>query len=185
MVFFVQGNIDFKKVIRTVEKAVSDISLSETNRQRIAPFTYIPQTLTINKDTHQAHVMIGSRGYNVEANLTSYTDTGVFCIYFGTDTEDVDHCIRLVHKELKKLRDNKLTGAQLTAAKKQIIGQIGVASDNFENNALDMGKAFLHYGKFEGPGEVFKRIEALTAEQLLEIANEMFAEEYLSTLVYS
>ena len=123
--------------------------------------------------------------YNVEANLTSYTDTGVFCIYFGTDTEDVDHCIRLVHKELKKLRDNKLTGAQLTAAKKQIIGQIGVASDNFENNALDMGKAFLHYGKFEGPGEVFKRIEALTAEQLLEIANEMFAEEYLSTLVYS
>ena len=121
MVFFVQGNIDFKKVIRTVEKAVSDISLSETNRQRIAPFTYIPQTLTINKDTHQAHVMIGSRGYhaydekrtglyllnnilggpgmnsrlnlalrerrglvyNVEANLTSYTDTGVFCIYFG------------------------------------------------------------------------------------------------------
>lgn len=223
MVFFVQGNIDFKKVIRTVEKAVSDISLSETNRQRIAPFTYIPQTLTINKDTHQAHVMIGSRGYhaydekrtglyllnnilggpgmnsrlnlalrerrglvyNVEANLTSYTDTGVFCIYFGTDTEDVDHCIRLVHKELKKLRDNKLTGAQLTAAKKQIIGQIGVASDNFENNALDMGKAFLHYGKFEGPGEVFKRIEALTAEQLLEIANEMFTEEYLSTLVYS
>lgn len=139
MVFFVQGNIDFKKVIRTVEKAVSDISLSETNRQRIAPFTYIPQTLTINKDTHQAHVMIGSRGYhaydekrtglyllnnilggpgmnsrlnlalrerrglvyNVEANLTSYTDTGVFCIYFGTDTEDVGHCIRLVHKELK------------------------------------------------------------------------------------
>ena len=123
--------------------------------------------------------------YNVESNVTSYTDTGVFCIYFGTDTEDVDHCIRLVHKELKKLRDNKLTGAQLTAAKKQIIGQIGVASDNFENNALDMGKAFLHYGKFEGPGEVFKRIEALTAEQLLEIANEMFAEEYLSTLVYS
>ena len=123
--------------------------------------------------------------YNVEANLTSYTDTGVFCIYFGTDTEDVDHCIRLVHKELKKLRDNKLTDAQLTAAKKQIIGQIGVASDNFENNALDMGKAFLHYGKFEGPGEVFKRIEALTADHLLEIANEMFAEEYLSTLVYS
>ena len=60
MVFFVQGNIDFKKVIRTVEKAVSDISLSETNRQRIAPFTYIPQTLTINKDTHQAHVMIAA-----------------------------------------------------------------------------------------------------------------------------
>ena len=227
MVFFVLGDVDFRRVVRLAEKLGGDLpggGIGDTvTARRTPPPLYVPDRLVLDKGTNQAHVMLGARGYtaydhrrtalyllnnllggpgmnsrlnlalrerrglvyNVEANLTSYTDTGVFCIYFGTDTEDVDHCIRLVHKELKKLRDNKLTGAQLTAAKKQIIGQIGVASDNFENNALDMGKAFLHYGKFEGPGEVFKRIEALTAEQLLEIANEMFAEEYLSTLVYS
>lgn len=222
MVFFIQGNIDFKKVIRIVEKATADIPFRPIDRERTEPFVYIPQTLTLNKDTHQSHVMIGSRGYNaysekrtglyllnnllggpgmnsrlnvslrerrglvynVEANLTSYTDTGVFCIYFGTDPQDVDRCISLVHKELKKLRDNKLSSSQLTAAKKQIIGQIGVAGDNFENNALDMGKTFLHYDRFEEHQEVFKRIEALTAEHLLEIANEMFDESYLSTLIY-
>lgn len=222
MVFFVQGNIDFKRVVRTVEKATADIAFTDIEPARTAPPAYSPRTLTLNKDTHQAHVMIGSRGYNaynekrtglyvlnnllggpgmnsrlnlalrerrglvynVEANLTSYTDTGVFCIYFGTDPEDVDRCVKLVHKELKKLRDNKLSTAQLAAAKKQIIGQIGVAGDNFENNALDMGKTFLHYGKFEKPEEVFRRIEALTAEQLLDIANEMFDESYLSTLIY-
>jgi hypothetical protein len=201
---------------------IADIPFSITERQRTEPFLYIPKTLTLNKETHQAHVMIGSRGYNaynekrtglyllnnllggpgmnsrlnvslrerrglvynVEANLTSYTDTGVFCIYFGTDPEDADRCIGLVHKELKKLRDSKLSSSQLSAAKKQIIGQIGVAGDNFENNALDMGKTFLHYGKFEGPEEVFKRIEMLTAEHLWDIANEMFDENYLSTLIY-
>ncbi|MCD7926996.1 MAG: insulinase family protein [Bacteroides sp.] len=222
MVFFIQGNIDFKKVIRIVEKATADIPFRPIDHERTEPFVYIPQTLTLNKDTHQSHVMIGSRGYNaysekrtglyllnnllggpgmnsrlnvslrerrglvynVEANLTSYTDTGVFCIYFGTDPQDVDRCISLVHKELKKLRDNKLSSSQLTAAKKQIIGQIGVAGDNFENNALDMGKTFLHYDRFEEHQEVFKRIEALTAEHLLEIANEMFDESYLSTLIY-
>lgn len=222
MVFFIQGNIDFKKVIRIVEKATADIPFRPINRERTEPFVYIPQTLTLNKDTHQSHVMIGSRGYNaysekrtglyllnnllggpgmnsrlnvslrerrglvynVEANLTSYTDTGVFCIYFGTDPQDVDRCISLVHKELKKLRDNKLSSSQLAAAKKQIIGQIGVAGDNFENNALDMGKTFLHYDRFEEHQEVFKRIEALTAEHLLGIANEMFDESYLSTLIY-
>ena len=222
MIFFIQGNIDFKKVIRTIEKVTADIPFSITERQRTEPFLYIPKALTLNKETHQAHVMIGSRGYNaynekrtglyllnnllggpgmnsrlnvslrerrglvynVEANLTSYTDTGVFCIYFGTDPEDADRCIGLVHKELKKLRDSKLSSSQLSAAKKQIIGQIGVAGDNFENNALDMGKTFLHYGKFEGPEEVFKRIEMLTAEHLWDIANEMFDENYLSTLIY-
>lgn len=82
------------------------------------------------------------------------------------------------------MRDTKMTTSQLAAAKKQLIGQIGVASDNFENNALGMAKTFLHYNKFENLDVVCKRIEALTADELLEVANEMFAEEYLSTLIY-
>ena len=122
--------------------------------------------------------------YNVESNLTSYTDTGAFCIYFGTDIEDMDICLKLTYKELKRMRDVKMTSSQLAAAKKQLIGQIGVASDNFENNALGMAKTYLHYHKYESSESVFHRIEALTAEQLLEVANEMFAEEYLSTLIY-
>lgn len=122
--------------------------------------------------------------YNVESNLTSYTDTGTFCIYFGCDPDDEELCTRLVMKELKRLRDRKLTATQLHAAQKQLIGQIGVASDNNENNALGMGKAFLHYNKYEGSEAVFRRIEALTPETLLDVAGEMLAEDYLSTLVY-
>ena len=92
--------------------------------------------------------------------------------------------MRLVMKELKSLRDNKMTSQQLAAAKKQLIGQIGVASDNNENNALGMAKTFLHYHKYETSEAVYQRIEQLTPEILLEVANEMFAEDYLSTLIY-
>ena len=222
MVFFVQGNVDFKRVVRLLEKAVSDIPATITERNRIKPELYIPQNKTIHRDTHQAHVMIGCRSYdthdkkrtalyllnnilggpgmnsrlnvalrersglvyNVEANLTSYTDTGLFSIYFGTDQEDVKRCIRLVHKELKRLREKPLSSTQLTTAQKQIIGQIGVAADNFENNALNMAKTYLHYNKYEEPQEVYKRIQSLTPQDLWEVANEMFCEENLSTLMY-
>ena len=222
MVFFVQGNVDFKRVVRLLEKAVSEISATITERNRIKPELYIPQNKTIHRDTHQAHVMIGCRSYdthdkkrtalyllnnilggpgmnsrlnvalrersglvyNVEANLTSYTDTGLFSIYFGTDQEDVKRCIRLVHKELKRLREKPLSSTQLTTAQKQIIGQIGVAADNFENNALNMAKTYLHYNKYEEPQEVYKRIQSLTPQDLWEVANEMFCEENLSTLIY-
>lgn len=222
MVFFVQGQHDFKKIIRLAEKHLSDIPAVTVDNQRMPPPLYVPERLVVPKDTHQAHVMIGSRGYNayddkrtalyllnnvlggpgmnsklnvslrerrglvynVESNLTSYTDTGAFCIYFGTDIEDMDTCLKLTYKELKRMRDVKMTSSQLAAAKKQLIGQIGVASDNFENNALGMAKTYLHYHKYESSESVFHRIEALTAEQLLEVANEMFAEEYLSTLIY-
>ena len=122
--------------------------------------------------------------YNVESNLTSYTDTGVFNIYFGTDTNDTDRCIELTLKELKRLREHPLTTLQLSAAKKQLIGQVGVASDNFENAALGMAKTYLHYGKYEGSAALYRRIEALTSQELWDIANELFREENLTTLIY-
>ena len=222
MLFFVLGDFNFQKIVRQVEKLLVDLPLVTVENQRTIPPLYVPEQLVVHKETHQAHVMIGSRGYNayddkrtalyllnnilggpgmnsrlnvslrerrglvytVESNLTSYTDTGAFCIYFGTDPEDVDTCLKLTYKELKRMRDVKMTSSQLMAAKKQLIGQIGVASDNNENNALGMAKTFLHYNKYESSESVFRRIEALTAEGLLEVANEMFAEEYLSTLIY-
>jgi predicted Zn-dependent peptidase len=122
--------------------------------------------------------------YNVESNLTSYTDTGVLNIYFGTDANDTDRCIELTLKELQRLRERPLTALQLMAAKKQLIGQVGVASDNFESTALGMAKTFLHYGKYEGPEALYRRIEALTAQELWDISNELFREENLTTLIY-
>ncbi len=222
MVFFVYGNLNFRQIVRTVGKAVSDIPPGTSDIQRDAPLPYEPKRITLHKDTHQTHIMLGGRGfhaydkrrtglyllnnllggpgmnsrlnvslrekrgliYNIESNISSYTDTGTFCIYFGCDDKDADRCTELVLKELKKLREHALTATQLNAAKKQIIGQIGVAGDNFESNALGMGKYFLHYKKYEEKEELFKRIEALTSSSLLDIANELFDENYLSMLSY-
>lgn len=223
LIFFVQGNLDFNRIVRSMEKVTAGIPFSTTeNYTRQAPGPYHPRQVVLHKDTHQAHVMIGGRGYNayderrtglyllnnilggpgmnsrlnvalrekrglvysVESNLTAYSDTGTFCIYFGCDLKDTDRCIELVQKELRNLREQPLTTSRLNAAKKQIIGQIGVASDNFESNALDMAKSFLHYKQYEAKEKLFQRIESLTASYLQDIANEMFDENYLSTLIY-
>ena len=93
-------------------------------------------------------------------------------------------CTRLVYRELKRLRDHRLTATQLAAAQKQLIGQIGVASDNNENNALGMAKTFLHYNRYESQEAVCRRISELTADELLAVAGEMLSEDYLSMLVY-
>lgn len=122
--------------------------------------------------------------YNVESNLTGYTDTGVFNIYFGCDTRDANRCIELTHNELKRLCTTPLSTLQLTAAKKQLIGQVGVAADNFENTALGMAKTYLHHNTYEGPEALYHRIESLTAKELWEISNELFNKDNLTTLIY-
>jgi predicted Zn-dependent peptidase len=114
----------------------------------------------------------------------SYTDTGVFSIYFGTDATEADRCIELTLKELDRLRERPLTTLQLSAAKKQLMGQVGVASDHFENTALGMAKTYLHYGEYEGQEALFRRIEALTTDELWNIAGELFRRDNLSVLIY-
>lgn len=122
--------------------------------------------------------------YNVESNITSYTDTGLATIYFGTDPKNMEKSLHLVHKELRKLREVKLTATQLAAAKKQVIGQLGVSGDNREGLFLGLGKSYLHYNRYDTLPEVFAKVEKLTSEDILETANEIFAPERLSALIY-
>ena len=122
--------------------------------------------------------------YTVESTLTNYTDTSTWAIYFGCDEEDVERCLRIVRQELDKLMKEPLTERQYQAALKQIQGQIGVACDNFENYALDMAKAFLHYNKFEGREDTIEHLKKVTPQRLQEVAQEIFDEKNLTTLIF-
>jgi len=122
--------------------------------------------------------------YTVEAEVASYTDTGFFTIYFGCDPEAKERCLDLIRKELKLLRDKKLSGSQLAAAIKQWKGQLGIASEHKENIALRLGKNFLHFNRYDSLPQTYQKIDALTAEGLLETANEIYGEKHLFSLIY-
>ena len=81
--------------------------------------------------------------YTVDSSMVSYSDTGLWCVYFGCDPHDVKKCRRLVMRELTAWPE-ALSPAALAAAKRQIKGQIGVACDNRESFALDFGRSYLH-----------------------------------------
>jgi len=122
--------------------------------------------------------------YTVESSLTNYTDTSTWAIYFGCDPEDVDKCCKVVRKELDRLMQKPLTQQQFQAALKQIKGQIVVACDNFENYILDTAKAFLHYNKFEGMEDTFIHLDRLTPEFLQQVAQDVFDDNNLTTLIF-
>ena len=121
--------------------------------------------------------------YNVESNVTTYTDAGYFSIYFGCDHQDVHRCLRLCHQQIEHLRLNPLTPAQLAAAKRQLCGQLGVGSANMENSAILMAKNLLRLGHVESLEETCPRIDAVTPEQITEVMNQLFNKERLISVV--
>ena len=227
-IFFAYGDIDFKKLVKLVGRALADDDSGKL-AAGILPKNYpsvgeeiAGQTIVMQKNTHQAHVMIGTRAYDVnddrrmplyllnnilggpgmnaklnlalrehnglvytvESTMVAYGDTGTWSIYFGCDEHDIKRCLRLVRKELDRMMEKPLSDSQLKAAKKQIKGQIGVACDNRENFALDFGKSFLHYGWEKNVDCLYEQVEAITSQQIQDVARELFDKNRLITLIF-
>ena len=122
--------------------------------------------------------------YNIESSYTAYSDTGTFTIYFGTDKENLERAILLINREIKTLQNVTMGAIQLSKAKKQLIGQLAMSQENHEDLMLAIGKSFLVFNKIEDLDEIYKKIDALTASQLMEIANNILDANKLSLLIY-
>ena len=123
--------------------------------------------------------------YTIESNYTPMSDTGIFSIYFGTDSEKTEKAIKLVEKELRKLREQKLGPVQLKQAKDKFIGQIALGEENRMGLLISMSKSLLDYDRVDSLEEIFAKINAVTNSQVLEIANDMFHPQKLSSMIFN
>ncbi len=129
------------------------------------------QNSRLNVSLREKHGLV----YNVESNVTLYSDTGLFTVYFASDPKFREKCHRLIYKEIEKIMQEELTSSQLLRAKRQWKGQMGIAAENHENNALGMGKAFLHFGRYTALQELYSRIDRITPEEIRKVAVEIFS----------
>lgn len=230
LIFFHQGSTSFQRVVRTVEKyfdqPADNPAPSNILSAKIATLPQAdvanPDPITVLKrDTHQSHVLLGSRTYpighpnaaalallgnilggpgmnsrlglelrerrglvySVESSNTSYTDSGYFSIYFGCDHHDVKRCLKLCNKQLDFFRHTELSARQLLNAQNQFCGQLGVSMANLENNAIALAKNMLRMGRVESLEQTCQRIKAVTPALINQVANEVFNESMLKTII--
>ena len=122
--------------------------------------------------------------YQNESVYTPYSDTGIVSIYFGTDRIHYEKALGIVHKELTRLRTQKLTATQLSIIKKQLTGQLSISRESNAGLMLAMGKSYLLQNRFDPLEKIIADIEETTAGTLLEIANEVFDPARLSQLTF-
>ena len=216
------GNISMSKIIRLAEKYFGEVSQNIRTKKRLDEYNYRPETRVIQKDTFQAHCVVGNiapniysqqrmpmvllnnilggqsmnsrlnmalrerngMAYNVESSYTGYSDTGEFSIYFGTDKENLDQAQALVYKELRKIQESAMGIIQLSRAKKQLIGQLAISTENREDLMLSIGKSMLFFNQVDPMEAVFRKIESIEAKEIMEIARQVFDGTTNSTLIY-
>lgn len=122
--------------------------------------------------------------YDIESNLTAYTDTGSWSVYVGCDPKYSKRCINLINKELDRLRMRPLDARNLQTAKRQLEGQLLIANENKENLILSMAKSYLHLNRCMSNDEITTAIAAISAQKMQQIANEVFAPDQLTQLIF-
>jgi len=122
--------------------------------------------------------------YHIESGYHPYTDTGTFEVYLGTDVETLDKALGLTFREMERLRTVRLGSLQLHRARLQLKGQVAIAGDSNLNITLAMGKGILTKGHMESLEDLYARIDEVSAQDLLEVANEILVPEAMSRVIY-
>lgn len=122
--------------------------------------------------------------YGVECTYTQYADTGIVAICLGCDKDNIEKCLKAIRTELDKLKDRPLSSKRLKAAKKQLLGQLAISSDNGETQCLSMGKSLMTYGEIPEDSATKAKIEAVAAEDIRRMADKLFDPGRMSRLVF-
>jgi predicted Zn-dependent peptidase len=134
----------------------------------------------LNMLLREKHALV----YNVDASYAQYCDAGVVTIYFGCDKSNVERCEELIMKQINDLIANPLSDKKLKEAKKQLLGQLAISSDNGEAQVLSMGKSEMVFGRVIEMEQTRELLEKITSEELSEVAREVFGNGNISKLYY-
>ena len=122
--------------------------------------------------------------YTIESQYNAYSDTGLISVYMGVDPDSLEKTVNLVYKELDKLCRIKLGTLQLEHAKQQIIGQLALSYESGMNEALSIVRSSMMDEPIEYMDEIISKVNAVTADDIMEVANLVFDRKQLTRLTF-
>ena len=115
-----------------------------------------------------------SMAYDVHSYVQYFNDIGSFNIYAGVDSDRLKESIKVILKELKKIRENDLPEEELIKAKEMYKGALSLNLESTLNQAFWLGNKLLLYGKPFTEDEVKKKIEKVEAKDITQSARKIF-----------
>lgn len=122
--------------------------------------------------------------YGVESSYSQYTESGIMTISLGCERGNLEKCLDAIWKVIRKMQNEEYSSVRLKAAKKQILGQLAISSDNGEAQCLSMGKSLMSLGSIFTDRQNIEAIEAVTSEGIRNAALRIFNPESTSSLIF-
>lgn len=123
--------------------------------------------------------------YSIGTFNQSYTDTGLFGVYIGTDREYVSHVRELIEAEFDQLRTVPVPDRELAEAKSQLKGKLLLSQESMSSRMTRLAKSELYYDRFVTLDELVEEIDNVTSTELKRFSEAFFnSEQFSETVLY-
>lgn len=121
--------------------------------------------------------------YSIYSYVTSYRDTGLLTVYAGTDPTNTLEVLRLVTRELKKIKDEGITQAEEMRVKNQIKGTLVLSLESSNSHMSRLARQEIYFGKYISIDDIIRGVEKVTSEQVQRLAQQLFTRDNLSLAI--
>ena len=169
---------------RELEQAhicLSTLGLSITDPQRFA-FSLMNTILGGNMSSRLFQEIREQRGlaYSVYSFMASHVDTGMFGVYAGVNPADVNQTIGLLVQAMQELAQHPVSAAELNDAKEYTKGNLCLATESVDNQMVRLAQNEIHFHDYISLQSVIDNIEAVTVEEIQNLATTLFKPEQAS-----
>jgi predicted Zn-dependent peptidase len=118
--------------------------------------------------------------YAVFSGLSMFMDAGCLSVYAGTSTENTRRVIRLVMEEFHRLKSSALDTEELQRAKDYLKGSLLLSLESSSARMANLARQEMVFGRHISMDEIAAGINAVTSEDVLGVAREIFGGERIA-----
>lgn len=185
--------LSYRPAVRSVRKNTSQTNVMlgspaySIREDKRVPFLLLTNLLGGQGQNTRLNLCVREKNglaYTIEACYTPFSDTGLFTVYFGCDPHHREQCMELIFREMRRMRERKLGTLQLYYAKQQFIGQLNLSYESKLNEMLSIGHTALFFDEVATVEESLDEIAAVSADEILDVANEILQPDKFSMLTF-
>ncbi|MEW6066878.1 MAG: pitrilysin family protein [Nitrospirota bacterium] len=121
--------------------------------------------------------------YSIYSFIVSYFDTGIWGVYAGISRKKIQEVLELILREMRGLKDTVDEG-ELHRAKNQLKGNIMLGLESTSSRMNNIARQEIYYGRYISPGEIMKKIDSITLNQIKDIAGRLIEKNCFALTVY-
>ena len=118
--------------------------------------------------------------YDIRSQLQFFDDVGGWAVTAGLDSARAQQALETIESEFARIRAKKPSAAEMRRTKDFLLGNFRIGMENQRARMFFFGNAVQTYGRVIAPETVMDAVEAVTADEVLAVANEILREDMMS-----